>query len=200
MAKNSSGVPHPFLTFIKFYVTRIVKYACNRRERSTRLALGFPKHCHLSATGGFQKSYRSCKNVTTNGCGSRGLGGLTPWSLVILKQRFLRFLCPSTMANPTPTAPESPTPTVFDTPRQQRATSDDVSTTATEETPPVAVVVGASVRQAFQTPSTLVHSPSAASSITEGTREYTKDALTAARAAAANAISKILHHSYHLIS
>jgi hypothetical protein len=51
----------------------------------------------------------------------------------------------------------------------------------------VAVVVGASLRQAFQTPSTL-NSPSAASSITEGTREYTEDALTAARAAAADTI------------
>jgi hypothetical protein len=88
------------------------------------------------------------------------------------------------MANPTPTAPpESPTP------RQQRPRSED-GTTATEETPraPVAVVVGASLRPAFQTPSAL-YSPSAASSITEvTTREYREDAPPAARAAAADAI------------
>jgi hypothetical protein len=86
-AESFSGVPHPFLSFNKFYVTQIVRYACNRQERKMRLALAFPNLCHLSSTDWFGKRYISYKNVTTPGCGTPILRGLTPWFLDIIKRK-----------------------------------------------------------------------------------------------------------------
>jgi hypothetical protein len=74
------------------------------------------------------------------------------------------------MAIPPPIMAPSPTPTAYSTPQQQ-------TTTAAEETPPpVALVAGASLRLAFQTPSTWQSSVASSIAITE----YTEVASTAA--------------------